>query len=565
MQRYPELKLYRDAEVMLWKGTIALDDRPMALQVRYPEWYPEGPPQVLAFDDEGQVVDYLDTWHTLLDGSPCLFTHGEGPDAWHANYTAADAVDRFVEFAQTARAGAHVRVYSGVAPEVPGLLGPGLALVPRTLAADLACRRALKPSIGRLEAWLSVDQRRRPIVGIHTLHGKKGHTQAAGEAERVLLVPGDDIEAIWLRWPERPAALWAPDACYSALVDMVRSAVSARAADALRGVAGALLSWRERGAERLAWYGNPGPAEDWLSALLPGGGLLRAPVHIVDGADQLGVRNADIVGRAAADAWAEVHLLMVGAGSLGSTVAVELAKAGARHFTIIDPDILRPENLSRHIAGREALFRPKVEAVADRILAHNPLAEVLASAREAPGGDGAPHIFRESLHRQNTLLIVTTAEGRSEAAINQMALEAGVTAIYGSVLGPAAHGRVFRVVPRRTPCLRCVTLTQRREPARSPRFEVSETASVARAALPAGRYRQPALPGVSIDVTRVALLVARMALGTLGCVHEGITYPDPGHDHVICTQHGGWVFNEADYAVRPISLTRQVDCPACGE
>jgi molybdopterin/thiamine biosynthesis adenylyltransferase len=41
-------------------------------------------------------------------------------------------------------------------------------------------------------------------------------------------------------------------------------------------------------------------------------------------------------------------ILLVGCGSVGSTIASELARAGVGHFILADPDILEPANVSRH-------------------------------------------------------------------------------------------------------------------------------------------------------------------------------------------------------------------------
>ena len=81
----------------------------------------------------------------------------------------------------------------------------------------------------------------------------------------------------------------------------------------------------------------------------------------------------------------------------------------------------KPENLSRHVGGVEALFRPRVEAVADRVLAHNPLARIEGHALPAPQCRGNAHIFREAVSCPRTLVIVTTAERHGEAEINRLA------------------------------------------------------------------------------------------------------------------------------------------------
>lgn len=565
MLRHPEMQWCRDPaqpELYFWRGAVVVGERRFDVQVTYPAWYPDVPPEVRAFDADEAPVDFSDTLHVFPDGRPCLYTHDDGSEGWHPNYTAADALDRFAGFVGLAERGEHLPVYASGPPALPGrTLGHlgSMAIVPRSLADALGRIQTGKPAMGDMALWVTWDDRVRATLRVHEVTLPGGVKRAVSATERILLPGGLDASGLWVRWPGRPEQLWRIGAGFGALVDLIARRGRERAR--VEAAPCILLSWSEAGGERLAMFVNPGLLGPRLAAWLPGSDLLRVETHVLDGIDQLGVRNAAVVGADAASAWETIHIVMVGLGSLGSTVAVELAKAGARHFTLFDPDLLRPENLSRHVGGVESLFRPKVEAVIDRIHAHNPLAKAVGRALAAPECGGQRHLFREALARPDTLVIVTTAERHSEALINRMALEAGVPVIFGSVLGPAAHGRVLRVIPGVSPCLQCVALAQSRDPERCPRFEGAPGEA---STLPADRYRQPSLPGVSIDVGRVALLVARMALGTLARTHRAIEYPDPGYHHVICTQHGGWVFGADDHAIRPVSLSAAPDCPACG-
>lgn len=69
--------------------------------------------------------------------------------------------------------------------------------------------------------------------------------------------------------------------------------------------------------------------------------------------------------------------LFIGCGSVGSLVAVELAKAGVGSFMLVDMDIFGYHNICRHQCGIYDVGRFKTDAVADRILQINPYAHVL--------------------------------------------------------------------------------------------------------------------------------------------------------------------------------------------
>lgn len=67
---------------------------------------------------------------------------------------------------------------------------------------------------------------------------------------------------------------------------------------------------------------------------------------------------------------------ILGAGSLGSKVAVTLARSGIQSFVLVDDDILQPGNLVRHDLDARALGAHKVYGLEERIRAVAPKAEV---------------------------------------------------------------------------------------------------------------------------------------------------------------------------------------------
>lgn len=63
----------------------------------------------------------------------------------------------------------------------------------------------------------------------------------------------------------------------------------------------------------------------------------------------------------------EKHVLVIGAGALGSPVAEQLAKAGIGKLTLIDDDILKSANIGRHTLGADSINYYKVRRLADSI------------------------------------------------------------------------------------------------------------------------------------------------------------------------------------------------------
>lgn len=77
------------------------------------------------------------------------------------------------------------------------------------------------------------------------------------------------------------------------------------------------------------------------------------------------------------DVMAEKRVIVLGCGSVGSLVALELARAGIKHFILVDADVLEYHNVCRHQCGIEDVGDLKVDALKRKILNINPGAEII--------------------------------------------------------------------------------------------------------------------------------------------------------------------------------------------
>ena len=95
--------------------------------------------------------------------------------------------------------------------------------------------------------------------------------------------------------------------------------------------------------------------------------LLRYSRHLL--LDELGVDGQQRL--------LDSHALILGAGGLGSPVALYLAASGVGRITLIDDDTVDLTNLQRQIAHSTArVGEPKVESARAAMLALNPLVQV---------------------------------------------------------------------------------------------------------------------------------------------------------------------------------------------
>jgi len=74
-------------------------------------------------------------------------------------------------------------------------------------------------------------------------------------------------------------------------------------------------------------------------------------------------------------------VIISGCGSVGSLVALELARSGVGSFLLIDNDIFEYHNICRHQCGVSDVGKYKVDALKQRILDINPNAKVVTQSR----------------------------------------------------------------------------------------------------------------------------------------------------------------------------------------
>ncbi|KAB0581059.1 molybdopterin-synthase adenylyltransferase MoeB [Ideonella dechloratans] len=95
--------------------------------------------------------------------------------------------------------------------------------------------------------------------------------------------------------------------------------------------------------------------------------LLRYSRHIL--LDDIGIEGQDRLLAA--------HALVIGAGGLGSPVALYLGSAGVGRITLVDPDTVDLTNLQRQIAhSQDRIGQPKVASAAAAVHALNPGAQL---------------------------------------------------------------------------------------------------------------------------------------------------------------------------------------------
>ena len=139
-------------------------------------------------------------------------------------------------------------------------------------------------------------------------------------------------------------------------------------------------------------------------------------------------------------------ITLIGCGSLGATMALSLARAGAGHFRLFDPDRLSPVNIARHQAGLVHLGRNKACVVRDLILGLNPSLDAEAFPYDIVNSEEGYNEFMRCAG-ESSIIVCTTDTDDSRMLVNDYAVKNGIKAVQAGLHERAASGIVHVYEP----------------------------------------------------------------------------------------------------------------------
>ncbi len=175
-----------------------------------------------------------------------------------------------------------------------------------------------------------------------------------------------------------------------------------------------------------------------LAAVLTGGGGRPSG---------FGDRTEPLVGRLA-----QRRVLVVGLGSVGTTILNQLVRAGVERFVVVDPETVEGANLSRTTFEAHQVGSPKGDAVADLVKRINPCANVTSIQASIAELDDA--LFE--LCSDADLVIAATDDPAGQALLSHHAYWANCPLVSCALYRQAAAGEVVICLPQiGTPCWSC--------------------------------------------------------------------------------------------------------------
>lgn len=156
-------------------------------------------------------------------------------------------------------------------------------------------------------------------------------------------------------------------------------------------------------------------------------------------------------GKEAQDKLTNAHVLLIGAGGLGSSSALYLAAAGIGTMTIIDDDVVQLSNLQRQIIHTtDSIDSLKVDSAKQRMQAINPEITI-QTVEERLDANNA-----ESLIAHADVIIDGTDNLKTRYLVNDLCIKHQKPLVYAAVYQFEAQISVFDMRLKSSPCLRCL-------------------------------------------------------------------------------------------------------------
>ena len=220
-----------------------------------------------------------------------------------------------------------------------------------------------------------------------------------------------------------------------------------------------------------------------------------------------GILETDVMGRKCA--------VILGCGSVGSLVAMELARAGVGHFVLVDADTLEYHNLCRHQCGIEDVGDLKVNALRRKLMNINPSVDVRTF-----GGiiQNIPKTILDEMCVPKETIFVGCADNRTaDVYSNRIAIYYDAAFLSIGFWERAYAGEIFYHIPGKgMPCYRCALGEGGNM---SSRVEANHHVYSNQENLEGVRFE----PGISVDINFITSIGIKLIIDILNSTNESYT------------------------------------------
>lgn len=258
--------------------------------------------------------------------------------------------------------------------------------------------------------------------------------------------------------------------------------------------------------------------------------------------------------------FADVRVFIAGCGSGGSSVALQLVMSGIRSFTLLDRDILEPENVIRHVCGRRYLGWKKTEAVADVLRDRNPNIDIKTIDDDLMS---YPDLVSEML--KCDVVVLATDNEPSRYKLNEICVQNDIPFVVGKVFTRGIGGEVFAYRPEEGGCLACLESFLQRTTFREGIKEIDLVSEEEREKVYGMEIEEiKDSPGLAVDISFITAFHSRFVLDAIArkLVERPKFLTPLKENYIIWGNRPVHPFNK-DFQLQRIELPQQESCAVC--
>ncbi len=526
---------------VLWsfdRGSLCVDadievtGRQYSIRLRYPEYYPAAAPTVWPRGTDERWSEHQ--WGAR--GELCLEW---GPDNWQPGVTGADVLES---------------AYRLLSREANAALDPAVPPVPSRHESTLG--QDLRREGARLTLVPTVISH---LVAMPTGSSAVGRIRVLSWADALLgFFEGIDIGEDTWDAPEIPKGVQRSGFLIRAAVLRVAEPIDVKGCENLEGL---LSRFNEAGCdvsridevpngamgppECVVIAGPSGhPETFWLSREKDS--FWRWTAVQVSRPDD-SARLGEIAGSID-----EKRVAIVGLGSVGSKVAVSLARSGVRHFFLVDDDVLLPENVCRNGLDWRDVGAHKVNAVVAQMECIATGIDAKVARLQITGQESTARVAAVlSVLGHQDLVIDTTASDEAFCVLAEVCSQSSTPMVWAEVFAGGVGGLLARFKPGRDPDPVMARAHVNAWMVEHPDEDAEDVGDYA------ARNGERIVVASDADVSVVAAHATRIALDLLS------ENEPPEHPHAVYLvgMKRGWVFQEPFHTL-PIDVggpTKPVD------
>jgi molybdopterin/thiamine biosynthesis adenylyltransferase len=260
--------------------------------------------------------------------------------------------------------------------------------------------------------------------------------------------------------------------------------------------------------------------------------------------------------------FADVKVLVAGCGSGGSSVALQLVMSGVRNFTLIDNDVLGPENVIRHVCGRRFIGQRKVNAVAEVLRDRNPNANVTMIDADLMSYPGLASEIKKC-----DVVVLATDNEPSRYTVNELCVRDGTPFVVGRVFTRGIGGEVFCYRPVSGGCLACLEAVLQRSQFREGIREIDLVSEEEREKVYGMEVAEiKDSPGLAVDIAFITSFHTRFVLDAIGRrLTERPKYLELMDENYIVWGNRAVHPFKKHFQLQRIELTPQAQCGVCAQ